>query len=167
MKKISLIIVLLSAFSLSILAQNNAIDKLFESYSDNDDFTSVYISGKMFRSFTKSNNNNDLDDVLSNLKGLHILTTEVNPLKFYKIAKDKLYNNGYDELMRVKEKGSNVLFFVRESDGESAKELILLVGESNNSVLMSFSGKINLDKISQLGSAVNFKGSENLDKLRK
>jgi len=167
MKKISFIIVILSIFSTTIFAQNNAIDKLFESYADNEDFTSVYISGKMFSTIAKSNSDEETGDILSNLKGLNILTTETNTMSFYKVAKDKLYNNGYDELMRVKDKGSNVLFFVRESNGKSAKELILLVGKNDKAVLMSFSGKIDLDKISQLGKTIHIDGAENLDKLDK
>ncbi len=166
MKKIKLVIVAILFFSLNLFGQNNAVDNLFEKYTESDDFTSVYISGKMFSSITKSNNTSKVDDVLSSLKGMNILTTEKNPQSFFKEAKSALYNNGYDELMRVKEKGSNVFFFVKDSDGNIAKELVLLVGENNKTVLISFGGTINLDKISELGKTINIKGADKLENLK-
>ncbi len=166
MKKIILFSIALLFISANIFAQNNAIDNLFEKYTDNDDFTSVYISGKMFNTITKSNSKGKVDDVLSSLKGMNILTTEKNPKDFFKEAKKKLYSNDYEELMRVKDKGANVLFFVRESDGKIAKELVLLVGESDETVLISFGGNINLDKISDLGKTLNIKGANKLGELK-
>jgi len=166
MKKINLLILALFFFAININAQNNAIDNLFEKYTDSDDFTSVYISGKMFSSITKSKSDKDVDSVLSSLKGMNILTTEKNPKDFFKEAKSKLYNNGYDELMRVKDKGSNVFFFVKDSDGKIAKELVLLVGKDDETVLISFGGNINLDKISELGNTINIKGANKLGELK-
>ncbi len=166
MKKIILFSITLLLINVNIFAQNNAIDNLFEKYTDNDDFTSVYISSKMFSTIAKSNSEEKVDDVLSSLKGMNILTTEKNPKDFFKEAKKKLYNNDYEELMRVKDKGANVLFFVKESDGKIAKELVLLVGESDETVLISFGGNINLDKISDLGKTLNIKGANKLGELK-
>ncbi len=166
MKKIILFSITLLLINVNIFAQNNAIDNLFEKYTDNDDFTSVYISSKMFSTIAKSNSEEKVDDVLSSLKGMNILTTEKNPKDFFKEAKKKLYSNDYEELMRVKDKGANVLFFVKESDGKIAKELVLLVGESDETVLISFGGNINLDKISDLGKTLNIKGANKLGELK-
>ena len=166
MKKIILFSITLLLINVNIFAQNNAIDNLFEKYTDNDDFTSVYISSKMFSTIAKSNSEEKVDDVLSSLKGMNILTTEKNPKDFFKEAKKKLYSNDYEELMRVKDKGANVLFFVKESDGKIAKELVLLVGESDETVLISFGGNINLDKISDLGKTINIKGANKLGELK-
>lgn len=167
MKKLSLILIVIAIFSTNIFSQNNAIDNLFSSYADNDDFTSVFINAKMFNSFKNSNNTEDVDKILSSLKGLHILTTSKNTMKFYNTAKSKLYDNNYEELMRVKDGKSKVLFFVKDSNGNIAKELVLLVGEANETVLMSFTGNIDLDNISKLGKALNIKGADKLDKLDK
>lgn len=167
MKKLSLILIVIAFFSTNIISQNNAIDKLFSTYADSDDFTSVFINAKMFNSFTGSENADEVDNVLSSIKGLHILTTSKNTMKFFDTAKSKLFDNSYEELMRVKDGNSKVLFFVKDSNGNVAKELILLVGEENESVLMSFTGNIDLDNISKLGKVMNIKGADKLDKLDK
>lgn len=167
MKKLSLILIAFAFFSTNVFSQNNTIDKLFSTYADSDDFTSVSINAKMFNSFTDSNTTEDVENVLSSLKGLHILTTSKNPMKFFETVKSKLYDNNFEELMRVKDGKSKVLVFVKNSNGNIAKELILLVGEEDESVLMSFTGNIDLDNISKLGKALNIKGVDKLDKLDK
>ncbi len=162
MKKLHLIIIFLFA-GIALTAQNNAIDKLFSGYLNNDDFTVVSISGKMLNMIADSDD--DINDIISSLKSINILTTEKAPMDFYKKAKSELYNNKFEELMKVKDKDSNVLFMVRDSDGKKVKELVLLVGENDNTVLMSFTGDIRLDKISKLGKSLNIDGAENLEKL--
>ncbi len=164
MKKLHLIIIFLFA-GIALTAQNNAIDKLFSDYLNNDDFTVVSISGKMLNMIADSDDEDEADDILSSLKSINILTTEKAPMDFYKKAKSKLYDNNFEELMKVRDKDSNVLFMVRESDGKKVKELVLLVGENDNTVLMSFTGDIRLDKISKLGKSLNIDGAENLEKL--
>ncbi len=164
MKKIQFLIIFLFA-GISLMAQNNAVDKYFSKYMDNDDFTVVSVSGKMLSMISEDDNDPETDNILSSLKGINILTTEKNASNFYGEAKSKLYDSGYEELMKVKDKDSNVLFMVRGSDGKKVKELILLVGESDDTVLMSFTGDISLNKISKLGKSLNIQGAENLEKL--
>ena len=138
MRKSSILLILFLILSTSIFAQSNSIEKLFEDYSDNDDFTSVYISANMFSSFGNKDSKSEINDVLASLKGLQVLTTNKNPMDFFKIAKSKLNSNDYEELMRVNEGGAKVLFYVKNSNGTIAEELVLLVGESDETVLMSF-----------------------------
>jgi len=167
MKKINLILIILFA-GFSLIAQNNAVDKLFSQYLDNDDFTIVSISGKMLGMLDDSKNDkdvNEINDIISSLKSITILTTEKSPKTFYNEAKDKLYDNDFDELMKIKDKGSNVLFMVRDSNGKTVKELVMLVGEEDNTVLISFIGNIQLNKISKLGKSLNIEGADNLEKL--
>ncbi len=164
MKKLHLIIVFLFA-GIALSAQNNAIDNLFSEYLDNDDFTVVSISGKMLNMMTGEGNDKETDDILSSLKSINILTTEVATKSFYNTAKKKLYDNDFEELMKVRDKDSNVLFMVKGSDGKKVNELVLLVGEKDNAVLISFTGDIMLDKISKLGKSLNIEGAENLEKL--
>jgi hypothetical protein len=168
MKKLFLLILnVLFLFTAVTLAQSNAIDKLFADKTSSDDFNYVSISDKMFGSISKSNENNaEFKEIVASLKGLKVLKTEKNPLEFYNSARLKIEAGGYEELMSVKEKGSNVIFFVTGSQGNIVKELILLVGNKQNAVLMSFTGNINLDKISKIGKAFNIEGADKLDKLQ-
>ena len=60
----------------------------------------------------------------------------------------------YELLMRVNNKGEDeVDFLIKESEG-IVKELIMLIGgQSTDFVLLSFTGNIDLDKISQLSES--------------
>ena len=169
MKKIFLLPLNIALFAITTsFAQSNAIDKLFAEKTVSDDFKYVSISDKMFGTISKSDNNDpEIKEILANLKGLKVLKTEVSALEFYTSARSKLEMNGYEELMSVREKGSNITFYITGSSGKTVKELLLLVGNKQEAVLMSFTGSINLDKISKIGKALNLEGADKLDKLKK
>ena len=70
--------------------------------------------------------------------------------------------------MTVKENNSDITFLVRDSDGGNiVSELLLLVGGEEDFVLMSFEGKIPLNKIGKLASGLNISGTEHLEKPKK
>ena len=78
MKNILLSFILL-CFVGSMYAQNNAIDKYFDQYKDDERFTMVYISPKMFEMAVKvaeENVEDEVVDMLREIEGLKILTTE-------------------------------------------------------------------------------------------
>ncbi len=75
------------------------------------------------------------------------------------------------ELMRVKDKGQNIKFYVKKgSDENHVRELLMhLTGIEDNgepmTVIMSITGNIDLKKISKLTKDLNVPGGENLKKL--
>lgn len=161
---------LTAGFANSAVAQEDAISKYFSKYVDDERFTVVYISGKMFELINKMEI--DLDDeeaeailaVCKDLQGLRILTTEENGLQFYKEALQVINKNEYETLMTVREgKSENVQFLVKDSGGGNViNELLLLVGgEAEEFVLISFIGKIDLNEVSKLSKA--FKEKEHDD----
>jgi len=143
----------------------DAISKYFSKYVDDERFTVVYVSGKMFEMINKMDINLDdkeakaILDVVKNLKGLRILTTEENSLQFYDEALKIINKNQYETLMTVREgKSENVQFLVKQS-GDTINELLLLVGgQDEEFVLISFIGNIELDKIGELSKAFKDKG---------
>ena len=170
MKNILLSFILV-CFVGSISAQSNAIDKYFEQYKDDARFTMVYISPKMFEMAVKvaeENVEDDVVDMLREIEGLKILTTEVNANEFYKEAISKINTKEYEELMTVRDEGQNVQFLVKDQqNGDIVNELLLLVGGEDEFVLMSFVGKIHLNKIGKLAKNMNIEGTEHLIKLDK
>lgn len=152
-------------------AQQDAITRLFGRYIDDSRFTAVYISPKVFDMISTMNKeqqekDKELAKVLSDLKGIRILTTEVTPKTFYQEALKSLESNKFDLLMQVRDKAENVRFFVRDN-GPVVDELILVVGGDSSFTVMSFTGKIDLKKISKLSESINVEGAEHLDKLEK
>ncbi len=156
---------------LSMGAQNNAIEKFFNQYMDDEAFTIVHVTPKMFSMIAKL----DIKDkdygvakeVLQDLKGLWVLTTEDNPKapQLYKEAISKINVQEYELLMTVRDKGDNVRFWTKESNGV-INELLMLVGEKEEFTLISFIGKIDLDKISKMSNKINIDGMEHLKSVK-
>lgn len=138
----------------------NAIDKYFQQYLDDDRFTVVYISSKLMSMFGKldvesmemdDNETAAIIDLASDLKGIRILVAEENGAGFYKEAKQKINTTEYEILMTVRNADEqNVDFLVKEDADGIMEELLLLVGGGEEFVLMSFVGKIDMEKISRL-----------------
>ncbi len=148
----------------AVTAQEDAISKYFAKYVDDERFTVVYVSGKMFQMI--QNMDIDLDDeeaeailsVCKNLKGLRILTTD-SPGNFYEEASKIINKNQYETLLSVREgKSENVQFLVKQN-GDTLNELLLLVGgESEDFVLISFIGDIDMKEIGKLTKAFDKDG---------
>lgn len=168
-KLVAAIVILTLSIPLSMQAQNDAISKYFDQYVDDDNFTVVYITPKMFQMISKldlkDKDARDIKEVLQDLKGLRILTTEKNGLQYYKEAISKFKTNEYELLMTVRDKDENIRFWTKESGG-IISELLMLVGGTKEFVMISFIGNIDLDKISKLANKMNVDGMEHLDQLK-
>lgn len=150
----------------SLFGQANAIDKYFKQYLDDERFSVVYISARMFQLFDKINvDDMDMDDdeakamfdMAKDLRGLRILSTDDDPEAFYEEAKRKINTQEYEILMTVRSKGDdNVDFLIRE-EGDTITELLLLVGGHDSFALLSFVGKIDLDKVSNFAKEIEKK----------
>jgi protein-disulfide isomerase-like protein with CxxC motif len=143
----------------SLFGQANAIDKYFKQYLDDERFSVVYISGRMFRLFDKFNiDEMDMDDdeakamlsIAKDLEGLRILTTDENVQAFYEEAKNKINTNEYEILMTIRSRGDDNVDFLIKEEGNVITELLMLVGGNDDFALLSFVGRIDLDKISEL-----------------
>ncbi len=167
MKSLFSIIFTLSFLSISF--GQDAIEKLFNDYQNNADFKVVYVAPKMFQmvaKMTSESDQNEFKEIVKDLKGLRILSTEKNPQQTYTEANKRLAIKDYEELITVKEKGSNVRFVTKETNGKIS-ELLLLVGSASEFTMISFVGNIDLNKISKLASKLNIEGAEHLDKVKK
>ncbi|MEN0046767.1 MAG: DUF4252 domain-containing protein [Bacteroidota bacterium] len=141
-------------------AQADAISKYFNQYLDDERFTVVYISPKMFQLIGKLEIDADMEDdeveavmnMVEDLRGLRILVSDVDVDALYAEAISKINTKEYEILMTVRSKNeSDVQFLVKdENDGNTINELLMLVGGEDSFVLMSFVGKINLNKVSDL-----------------
>jgi hypothetical protein len=151
-------------------AQTDAITRYFDKYLDDENFTVVYITPKMFQMIAKldlkDKDARDVKEALQDLKGLRILQTEVNALQHYKEVVAQFNAAEYELLMTVRDKGENVRFWTKESNGVIS-ELLMLVGGAKEFTLISFIGNIDLNKISKLANKLKIDGTEHLDELKK
>jgi len=172
MKYLSIFLIAFLGFSGSANSQD-AISKYFEKHMDNEDFTVVYISAKMFELLGKLDID-ELEDseaqavmeVVKDMRGLRVLTTEINAKEIYKEAKATINTKGYEVLMTVRDDGDDIQFLIKDSgDMEIINELLLMVGSEDEFIMVSFVGMISLDKISKLANVLDVEGAEHLDKL--
>lgn len=176
MKKFVIRIVLIIMVSLPLitLAQKNPIDKLFEKYAGHDCFTTVNISGEMFALFANFENNADDQDfedfqkMIEQLEGLKILSftpgTDCGSIDFYKEVLQVYPMEEYTELMVVQEKGEEVRFYVKKSNG-GISELLMIAKETDEIVVLSLIGMLDMSYISKLSRSMNFHGLDKLEKI--
>jgi len=154
--------------SVSMNAQEDAIDRFFEQYQDDEDFTMVYVSPKMFQMFAKiagEELDEELQSLVKDLKGLKVLKTENNSLQIYKDAVKKIPTKEYEVLMTARDEGQNIKVLTKTKGDDIIEELLLLVGGADEFVLVSFVGNINLNDLARVASKLDIDGVKHLEKL--
>ena len=168
MQKLILIPLLLLAFVFRAQAQDDAIQRFFSKYMEDDRFSRVYISPKMMQmagGFLKNNSENDkesaeLGALISKVKGIRILSSDVVDGKtLYKEAMGTLAKNLYEELMDVQDKGTSLKFMVREEAG-LVKELLMLSGDGESFTLLSMQGNFTYEDLNMLAEKTNMPGMD-------
>jgi len=161
---------LMVTLPLAMFAQNDAISTYFSKYQNDEDFTSVFISKKMFSMIAKidpEDMDEDTRDVFNNLEGLRVLSTDFNGTSLFKESMNTLNANSYEVLMTVQDNDSDVQFLVKEGSGDRIKELLLLVGGVDGFTMISFIGNLDIDKLSKMSGDIEIGGLEHLKNLEK
>jgi hypothetical protein len=144
----------------SSFAQKSPVDKLFEKYANREGMTTVNISGTLLGFASKIGENSPESDLLSNLKGVRILSVEDDQLNkqldFYKeLENDGFFkNHNYEVLMEVTEKDEVVRFYGKSAGEGKFSELLLVVG-GNDNALISIRGLIDPENIGKITSALD------------
>ncbi|GMN04838.1 DUF4252 domain-containing protein [Croceitalea sp. MTPC5] len=167
MKK-NILILLVAVLPLAGFSQS-----LFDKYEELDDVTSVVVNQSMFNLLAKIDvevddpEAQDFVDIATSLKSLKVFTTDNKSIG----ADMKASVSGYlkksslTELMRIKDKDANVKFYVKEGkDDDHVSELLMFVtglkdveadGRNFETVLLSLTGDIDLNKINSLTKKMN------------
>jgi hypothetical protein len=172
MKRLCLLLLLLTAGTSLFAQQVSVIDRFFQKYENDQSFTLVSVTPKMFSMFSKFDINSaegkSFMTIVKKLKGLRILvkenTKEGN--KLYQEAASQLTKE-YEELMTVRSDGELVKFMVKENSKGNIAELVMLVGGQDEFVAMSLLGDIDLNEISQIANDMNIGGMDKLKSLNK
>ena len=164
-----MVVAVMVMMSAGVQAQD-AISKFFSKYQNDDTFSQVTISSKMFSLFTNMElENKDDQEVLnaiSKLKGLRILNKDTYDSRLlYKEAMGMIPAKEFEELMTVQDKDKNMKFLIKESDGK-INELVMVMHDKEEFMIMSLYGEIDLKQVSKLGKKLNVDGLENLENLK-
>jgi len=164
------------ALSLPVFAwAQSPADALFDKYSGQEGFISVYITQNMFSLFADIDTEEDESgfmDLVKNLNSIKILTldhdsTMTSPkVNLYEEIMKDFPKNKYEELMVVKQSDQDINFYIHKN-GKKITELLMVVGGADDNALISIQGDIDLKSISKLSRSMNIEGMENLEEIDK
>lgn len=169
MKKV-IVVVMMMAASVAVQAQD-AVSKFFSKYQNDESFSQVNISSKMFSLMANLDVENPEDkevvDMISKIKGLRILSKEEarNSRELYKEALGMIPTKEFEELMTVRDKDKDMKFFIKESGGKIS-ELIMIAGGNEEFMVLSLFGEIDLKQVSKISKKMNIEGLENLENVK-
>jgi hypothetical protein len=172
MKKLMLFVMMMAGYGATV-AQNDAISKFFTKYQNDDSFSQVTVSSKMFSLFTnmdvESAEDKEVLDAISKIKGLRILAKEDarNARELYKEAFSLIPVKDYEELMTVRDKDADMKFLIKDDGKGKISELIMVMGGVDDFMVMTLIGEIDLKQVSRIGKKMDIDGLKNLEKLDK
>ena len=135
MKRTYIITLLFSLCSLFMYAQDSRFDK----FADMEEVTSVYISKAMLSL---------MPDMQTEGVNIGILSCD-KPAIIDKMKKEFAFinsKNGYEELMRIKDKGEKTTIYLKQ-DKNKKKEFVLMTGEKNEFTVIIITGNLTLKEI--------------------
>lgn len=155
---------LVAITTLAAHAQHDYFDK----YADMEGVTSVYISKTMFKlmkGIPIEVDDVDMGKIINKLDGLYILTTE-NPEIMEALRKETAFitksgnfeciksktktkehvshsvNNGYEEIVRIKEDGQKVAIYMKEEEDARTEYVVIVDSPDDEYVIMIFTGTL-------------------------
>ncbi len=148
----------------------------FDKFEDIEGVTSVIVNQKAFSMMSKIGAESDEEylNLIKNINSLKVFVTEnVSVSKqMENEVSNYLKNKKLEELMRIKDGDSNVKIYVKEGKSDDyVKELFMFVKDggdgSNETVIISLTGDIELSQIAKLTQKMNIPGGEHLEKVEK
>ncbi|WP_054558027.1 DUF4252 domain-containing protein [Croceitalea dokdonensis] len=146
---------------------------LFDKYEELDDVTAIVVNESMFRLLAKIDvevddpEAQDFVDIATSLKSLKVFTTDNERIgaEMKSSVSGYLKKSSLTELMRIKDKDANVKFYIKEGkDDDHVSELLMFItglkeveadGRKFETVLLSLTGDIDLNKINSLTKKMN------------
>jgi hypothetical protein len=171
MKRLLLALLLVIAGTPLFAQQGSTIDRFFSKYENDQSFTLISVTPKMFSMFTKLDTNSEdgqnFMKVIKKIKGLKILAKEnSNGTGLFKEA-TSLLTKDYEELMTIRDGKQDLRFLVKENAKGNIAELIMLIGSTEEFMAMSLVGDIDLAEISEIAGGMDIQGFDKLKKLKK
>jgi hypothetical protein len=171
MKRLLFALLLVVAGTPLFAQQGSTIDRFFQKYENDQSFTLISVTPKMFSMFTKLDINTEdgqnFMKVIKKIRGLKILAKEnANGSGLFKEA-TSLLTKDYEELMTVRDGKQDLRFLVKENAKGNIAELIMLIGSTEEFMAMSLVGDIDLAEISEIAGGMDIQGFEKLKKLKK
>lgn len=161
--------------AIALMPLTGISQSLFDKYEDLDNVTAVVVNRSMFNLLSKIDvevddpEAQDFMDIAKSLNNLKVFITEDKGVSadMLKSMNTYLKTAKLEELMRVKDKDANIKFYIKEGkDEDHVSELLMFVtgvknvdldvnGRKFETVLLSLTGDIDLNKIGSLTTKMN------------
>ena len=160
-------------FAGSIYAQSDAIIDFQNKYHDTGKYFSLRIEGGILRALGNLETDDpDTDDMVKLIRGIDAIDihsickseTNFTGNDFNRFLR-QIKNEKFEDLMVVNDHDGRINFLIRESKGR-VSDLVMLVNDHDEFLVMNISGDIDLHSIARLSKKMEFKGSQDLEKLR-
>ena len=172
MKKLVILLFLLLPFA--SMAQSTPADYLFDKYSGREGVESVHVPHLLiwFARWFVDDQDQDAKEILSQINSVHVMNIEDpelnNRVDFYTELKasgalEQLKKN-YDLLLEANDHGDRVHIFARMDKMNYIRELIIIVGGQENT-LVSITGRMDLRKIAELDKSLHMNGMQELSRI--
>ena len=152
------VIILTVAFPALMMAQNSAVEKLFNKYKGKEGVTTVQISPELFQ-MVKAMEIEEVEEhdiPLEKITSVKILTIEdetgYEGVNFYDEIKNDLNVNDFKEVMTVDDGGETVRMWMKVNDS-TLSEFLLIVGGDDN-VLIYITGDFNMKDLEGLAESM-------------
>ena len=161
----------MSVLAVSVQAQNDAISKYFDKYADNDEFSHVTISGKMFSMINKFEVEDEedrlLQESLGKIKGVKALFAEegVDGKSMYKEAIKLVDGKGYEELMSLRDDNKDIKFFIKEKDNKIDEVFMVMGGGAEFGLVSILGDGIDINQLYKLSKMLNVDEFSHLEKM--
>ena len=154
MKNLSILFVLL-VLPMLMFGQEKSIKKFYNKYKNNEDVTTVKISGtviKLVAKFAKGEEGKEVKDVVQHISKIRLIHMQNGNLVTKRERKELLNDvrgEAFEELVRIKSDGTAVEFFVREAN-DKITNVLVLVSEENSFMMLSIEGTLNYKDLQNL-----------------
>lgn len=165
MKKILLFII---AVSPVIAFAQNSLQAFFDKYAGHEGFTTVKVSPKMFELVASAELNDEDLSAIKDITGVNILVCENEEGKNAARAKQltaeafSLLGNSYDELLSVKEEGTDLKILARPAGDGIITDLLIIGNDDGEFIFVNITGKLDLKKLKNLDGKFDIDGMERL-----
>jgi len=170
MKKLILIL------TIALMPLFGNAQSILSELEDNDNVTTIIINQKMFEMMGKihveDEEGKEMVELIKGLDQLKIFTTENQEMAelMKNAVESHLNDSNLSELLRINDKEVKVKIYIKEGKNDThVTELLMFVEGIKNQgerqpevVILSITGDIDLDKISDLVNQMNISGAEHL-----
>ncbi len=167
----SLIVVLLSVMITSAtFAQKDALASYFKQYLEDERFTFIEISPRMFQMIAKFEPEDQKAgmELIRSISSFRMITSDkiTDGHEMFNQAMRLISTRNYVDLLTVQTGDERIRIMVRE-EGDIIRELFMVVAERKEIMMMSITGNIDLNQLSRLGGSLNIEGLDKLGDIKK